>query len=320
VGILSRLRPKTIGFWAGDENNFQFLDPLIDSLAHKYKTKKFTYQGVQDNADLKESLKHVDVGWFEWGNGPIIAATEDTTKTPIINRIHRYEVYSDAPKLIDWSRVNKLVFSSPSMIGKFEQKFPVAFSQTDPELVPIGVDENLFKFSPKKPSKKLIYVGRIHPHKNPSLLLQVMAKLVSVDRDYKLDVIGSYADELYEEFFRDQIRKLALAENVNVLGWMSQEKVNEHLRKADLFLITSIIEGLSQASLEAMACGVCPVVFDYYGSEKAYPEKFLYRTVDEAIEKIMHPVASREECAEFVKQRYSLSSNTERIIEIIEGL
>lgn len=318
MGLFKGLRKKKIGFWAGDENNFQFVDELIESLASKYKVSKFEYNG--DDEQLKKEMAQVDIGWFEWGNGPIIPASNSEKRIPIINRIHRYELYSESPTYINWQNVDQLIFSSPSMILKFKKKFISQDKIVKSELVPIGVDTEIFKYIDKPLTKTIIYVGRIHPHKNPSLLLQVMAKILSVDPQYKLKIIGGFCDELYEEYFYDQLEKLGLTANVQFVGKLTHQEMVSHLQQSDFFLITSIIEGLSQASLEAMACGVRPVIFNYYGSEEGYPAKCIYNTIDEAANMIINPVISREESRAIIEGKYRLDDNKERITQVIEGL
>lgn len=308
-----------IGFWAGDQNNFQFVEELIKDLSDTYSTRKFDYSDDVD--ELKDQMKQVDLGWFEWGNGPIIPATQqEEVKIPIINRIHRYEVYSESPKYVHWDKVSRLLFSSPSMIKRFEQKFPNENEVAKKEFVPIGVDLDKFSFSEKPITKELLYVGRIHPHKNPSQLLQIMAKLISIDNEYKLRVVGSFADELYEEYFYDQISKLKLQDSVEYCGQIPHDEMRGYVASADSILITSIIEGLSQATLEVMACGGRPVIANYFGAEEGYPDRCIYNTIDEAVEMIINPQITRPESRSVVEDRYNLSASSQRIRQIIEEL
>lgn len=319
MAILSRLRKKkTIGFWAGDQNNFQFVNPLIKTLSKKYNTVTFDYDGDVDQ--LIQQVESVDVAWFEWGNGPVVPASQRISNKPMINRIHRYEVYSESPDHIKWDNISSLLFSSPSMIEKFKVKFPKAINSIDPVLLPIGVDTELFSFSDKERSKEVIYIGRLHPHKEPALLLQILSKLIKNDPDFHITIIGSFHDELYEEYFNDQLIKQGLTNNVSYHAHMPQAEIVDYLKQADYFIITSIIEGLSQASLEAMACGAVPVIFDYYGAEKAYPQKYIYRTVDEAVDMMLKPRGTRQESRDFIENKYLLSSSEAKIVEIIEEL
>lgn len=317
MGIFGKLTAKRIGFWAGDQNNFQFVDPLVEFLDTKYKVKKYLYDGDVDL--LHKQMEETDICWFEWGNGPIVPATQTGPKKPIINRIHRYELYSESPLHIEWASVDHLIFSSPSMVKKFEKSFPKQSQDVAYRHIGIGVDTELFAFKDKKKiGKQLLYIGRIHPHKNPSLLLQIFAKLHSVDSDYTLKVIGGFSDELFEEYFYDQIDKLRIGDSVNFLGKMSHEEMVRHMQAADHFIITSIIEGLSQASLEAMSCGVRPVIFNYYGSEMGYPKECIYNTVDQAVNLIRHPKITRAEARSLVADKYDVRQCNEQIVSLLE--
>lgn len=317
MGILRKRKPK-IGFWAGDQNNFQFVDPLIVELSKDYSIEKFQFHGDEDQ--LKKEMDKVEICWFEWGGGPIIPASNLTKHKPIINRIHRFELYLEEPRLINWANVDTTILSSPSMMVKFRNKFPTEYMVARPNLVEIGVDTNLFQFTEKVNTKQILYVGRIHPHKNPSLMLQIFKKIVQEDPEYQLKIIGTFSDELYEEYFYDQIGKLNITDNVIFLGKLTHEEMVQHLQSADFFLITSIIEGLSQASLEAMSCGVVPVIFNYYGSEKAYPKKYIYNTVDEAFEMILSPKGTRIESRSIIDNKYRLEEKVTVINRILEGL
>jgi glycosyltransferase involved in cell wall biosynthesis len=144
-----------------------------------------------------------------------------------------------------------------------------------------------------------------------------MAKLITVDPEYKLTIIGTFCDELYEEYYFDQVKKLKLENNIKFLGKMAQPQLVTYLQNTDFFIITSIIEGLSQASLEAMACGAIPVIADYFGAEEAYPKKYLYCTVDEAIDKILNPAGTRVDSRKIIDEKYLLSDNVNKVKELI---
>jgi len=40
-------------------------------------------------------LRSSDLAWLEWGNDPIVEASNLPKFCPIINRIHGYEIYQD---------------------------------------------------------------------------------------------------------------------------------------------------------------------------------------------------------------------------------
>lgn len=62
-----------------------------------------------------------------------------------------------------------------------------------------------------------------------------------------------------EQRVRYTVEDLGLRDHVRLLGRKPVEEVREHLRRSDVYLLTSLEEGISNAALEAMSCGV-PVV------------------------------------------------------------
>ncbi len=62
-----------------------------------------------------------------------------------------------------------------------------------------------------------------------------------------------------EQRVRYTIEDLALGDQVRLLGRRPVGEIREHLRRSDIYLLSSLEEGISNAALEAMSCGL-PVV------------------------------------------------------------
>jgi colanic acid/amylovoran biosynthesis glycosyltransferase len=65
------------------------------------------------------------------------------------------------------------------------------------------------------------------------------------------------------------IDDLGLQDDVRLLGKCTPEKVRDTLRRTDIFLLTSLSEGISNAMLEAMACELPVVATDSGGIREA---------------------------------------------------
>jgi glycosyltransferase involved in cell wall biosynthesis len=123
--------------------------------------------------------------------------------------------------------------------------------------IPNGVDTRCFAFgSPEdRDSSRLLYVGRFAPQKNLPALLEAFQRLCTNRPDLRLTIIGGGAGrEALENLMRpnDKIR-----ERVEILTDVSD--LGPHYRRAALFVMASLFEGLSNAMLEAMASGCCVV-------------------------------------------------------------
>ncbi|GIU00847.1 glycosyl transferase [Sulfurovum sp. TSL6] len=90
-------------------------------------------------------------------------------------------------------------------------------------------------------------IGRITYPKNPTLFHEI-AQSFSTNKSIEFLWIGG--GELKEELSAD---------NINVTGWLSRDEVDQQLGKIDIFLSTSLWEGLPLSVLQAM-CAAKPLV------------------------------------------------------------
>ncbi len=115
-------------------------------------------------------------------------------------------------------------------------------------------------------------VGRLVPFKNHPLFLELAAKVVKKEPRAYFVIIGDgpMLDEL-----RDYAAELDIYDRVVFMG--RQEKVTQLLPLFDVFLFTSIKdrsggEGLPNAVMEAMMCGLPCIVSNVGGSEELFED------------------------------------------------
>lgn len=135
---------------------------------------------------------------------------------------------------------------------------------------------------------KLISVGRLHPQKSYDRLLNVVKRLNDDGYVFDLDIIGDGL--LREELFK-QKEELQLF-NVNFL--LEKDNPFPYIKNADLFVLSSIYEGLPTVVYESLICGV-PVITtrvagvdeqinDYNGIIVENSEEGLYRGIKEVLD------------------------------------
>ena len=165
-----------------------------------------------------------------------------------------YQLY--APFLAHYDRV--IVFS------RIQRDLLVKLGVKSEKLavIPNGVDEK--KYSPgssrikeKLNAKRLfVYQGRIATEKNVEALLKAW-KHSDMDEDSKLLIVGDgpLAASLRPFYGKEY--------GIIWLGFVAEEKQRiDILRAADVFILPSLVEGLSLSLLEAMACGVACLATD----------------------------------------------------------
>lgn len=100
----------------------------------------------------------------------------------------------------------------------------------------------------------ILFAGRLHPQKDPVLLIRSIAALN--DPDVHLIVVGE--GDLEDEV-RSEICRFKLSEQVTMLGPLTQVELAQLHRICSVLVLSSAYEGLPLVVLEALACGT-PVV------------------------------------------------------------
>nr|WP_240901062.1 glycosyltransferase family 4 protein [Thioalkalivibrio sp. XN8] len=103
---------------------------------------------------------------------------------------------------------------------------------------------------------RLAFVGRLDHVKGLPILLDAVAVLAESRPDIQLDIVGDGPE-------RADLQTLAvesgIAEKVIFHGYLRQPEIRQLLAQADVFVMTSLAEGIPVVLMEAMAAAV-PVV------------------------------------------------------------
>lgn len=102
--------------------------------------------------------------------------------------------------------------------------------------------------------KVILSVGRLSKQKNYPLLIEAFARVLQDEPHSRLVIIGE--GEKRAELER-QVRDLSIAEAVAIPGFI--QNPYPYMKRAAVFVLSSIYEGLPTVLVEAMACG-SPVV------------------------------------------------------------
>jgi glycosyltransferase involved in cell wall biosynthesis len=131
----------------------------------------------------------------------------------------------------------------------------------------------------------LIYVGRLAPVKNLSLLVEILRDLREIRPSVRGVIVGGgpgLAD------LERQRARLGLENHLVLAGW--RQDVTPWLRASRLFCLTSHHEGLPIAALEAMSLGLPVISTRYPGAEELVQDGetgFLCRDRDEFVDRVI---------------------------------
>ena len=178
-------------------------------------------------------------------------------------------------------------------------------------------------------SVRLVFVGRLHPQKGLDLLLPAFKQVVTrrPDIDWQLWVVGDGS-------LRSELERLAAQLELGsaVKFWGQVADVPAYLARADIFVLPSRAEGMSNALLEAMAHGLPCIATGISGNVDlvGHGEDGLLVPPDsqadlvEAILRLVDDNSLRERLGRRARQKvvahYSINSVAERYIDLYRTL
>jgi len=154
-----------------------------------------------------------------------------------------------------WSKAELLVANSDGLAQRARTFAPeLAYG-----VIANGVDTNRFvpaQNSPPFKPFKLITVGRLSEVKRLDLAIKAIHQVRNqgLDATYTLVGNGNLASELAH-----LAETLGIGDHVKFADWIEPENIVQQYQAHHAFLLTSINEGMNNAMLEAMACGL-PII------------------------------------------------------------
>ncbi len=292
-----------------------FIDDIIKGLKDEYWVQR---RAVTTDKEIKAAIDWADIVWLEWANEVAIIGTNypATSRKPTLVRLHSYEIFTDMPLKINWQNVNVVIFVASHIEEILYERYPMLkgiLKKT--AVVHNGIDLKKTPFKERKPGYDIAWVAHINYKKAPELAIQIIAKLVEIDPNYKLHFAGDFQDPRYEVYLQHIVRALGIETNVIFHGWV--DDMEEFWEDVNYLLSTSLHEGHPYNIMEAMARGIKPVIHWFRGAEKLYDKKWLFRVVDEAVEMIITPDYFSEAYRKSV-EKYTFKKQLTSIKEIIK--
>lgn len=166
------------------------------------------------------------------------------------------------------------------------------------DIIPNGVDTKIFYPVENYGSHdkfRIIYIGRLNVQKRLDILLQAIAlweqEEAGVKAKLECRIIG-YGPE--SKNLERMAQELGLGACVEFIGWLDKDVLPDQYRSADVFVLTSTDEGMSNSVLEAIASGLPIITTDVGGTDELLADNGVLIpqkdpvAVKEALRKIFH--------------------------------
>ena len=283
----------------------EFYDITIIAPSYKKKFKKEKFKGMDVHRfpvsrisienyaagkpsfrKIKKIIKGMDLVWTNSiapiGIFSILIAKR--SKKPIISYTHSIEWEQLAHALLRSKRIKKITIKTVQLLGKYlynkcdlllvpsasvGEKLRDYGINTRKAVIHLGIDTEKFCPENKKDSKikagidskRIVigYCGRISKEKNLITLYNAFLNLYKRDKRFFLLIIGNGNKE--------EIRATLPRESYKITGFVNN--VAPYLNAMDIFVMPSMTETSSLATMEAMSCGL-PVISTPVGYIKDY--------------------------------------------------
>ena len=184
---------------------------------------------------------------------------KEKKKAPLVVTLHGGEV-NILSKRPAFKKINRMILQkTDSVVCVSKQLSRTANKMFDikTEYIPNGVDTTRFSHDGGKKDIDLLFVGMLREEKGLDTLFDALGRFKG--RPPKTLIVGKGP---LRKWVEKEIKGRKIGKNVIMKGFVRNESLPNLLNRARAFVLPSRTEGLSMALLEAMSCGVVPVVTD----------------------------------------------------------
>lgn len=192
----------------------------------------------------------------------------------IITSVRNNMSYVKANNKLFYYLLNKVILNKSNCcvtVSKDVERDLIVNFNTDPNKLKTiynSININYFKNLNKNKrclDKEIIIstMGRLEYQKGQWHLIRILKKVISQYPSVKLNI---YGEGTLKEMLIQLTQKAQLTKNITFKGYVKNP--HEELIKSDLFVFPSLAEGLGNALLEVMACGVPCIATDCHSGNR----------------------------------------------------
>lgn len=272
-----------------------FVSPIIDHMRQFYNINLFN---SGNKYEFAEAMRHSDLIWFEWCLNHLTDATNFVKACKYLCRMHSFEAFTDHPAKVNWNLVDKLIIPNRSVleVNSFFKSYMANRMNMKPEALPPfinpsivevvynSVDIDKFKFNKNKNySKRIAWVGAINFKKGFDNALHIFNEIRKHDKEFTFHIAGEFQEPRYQLYLENFMKDNGYESNRDIFYHGKIRNMSEFLFDMDYILSSSLYESFGVAIIEAMSCGVVPLIYNWYGSKYIYPDSIIFKNMDECL-------------------------------------
>ncbi len=291
---------------------------------------------------MRPHLDWADTVFLDWCTGPAaMLTTIDPGTARVVLRLHSYEAFTRWPLLVDFSRVDELLFIGDHLRELCTSYVPQLAGGGAPAMRVLHNAVDLTPFARPKSDDARFTLGLIGVSqvvKDPMWALDVLERVRAHDERYRLVIVGNMISPETSRAAHDYRAvldaRLAPLERIGAVERRAQtDDVAHCLTDIGVILSSSVRESRHLAVVEGAASGAVPVVRDWpffsgqeHGARTAYPPEWVAADPEEAAHRILRTTsdperwrAEGEECAKHALSTWDWSVVRRDFDEVLTG-
>ncbi|MBF0232124.1 MAG: glycosyltransferase family 4 protein [Desulfamplus sp.] len=238
----------------------------------------------------KEELDSVadwaEIIWSTWCNEPLVYLSQKKRSALLISHIRSYEILTPSlMQSINWDNIDGAIFVADHIRENANEMWNNQLSKIPQTTICNCVELDRYPFYQNGIGYNIVYIGYINHKKGIGLLLQCIDTAVRLNTKFIFHIAGSFQEVRFEVYMKHLIKEMGLDKNVIFHGWIKD--VPKFLANMNYVISTSPWEGCPNNIIEAMACGVKPLIHNWQGAKKLFPAKLVFNNLSEYLS-ILH--------------------------------
>lgn len=188
-----------------------------------------------------------------------IAGTEDRERE--LSQLVGHQIYCHRVDLKTQQQLDDVLHQADHIIAisPFLARIGTYLYGDKCSVLPLGIDNDTFYQMPKKLLNSvpvIVSAGNVNAHKRPEVFLELARRFPNAQFRWFGD--GKLREQMIEAARSQGI------DNLEFPGSLQPAELAEQFRKADIFVLPSLSEGVPKVSQEAASCGLPVVLFGFY--------------------------------------------------------
>ncbi len=307
INVIRGKRPRIAFFCGGNET--VFFDKIKEFTEKRFFVRIFNGQTADQAYEL---MKLSDICWFEPWPELIAEVSKRPKVCKMIVRLSQSQANQDWLSEVNWENIDTLiVLGDNAAIDGVVEKVPTLSQHTELIHIAGSVEGDRFKFTEKDRGKNIACVANLAIRKNPTLLLLCMQKLNYLDIEYRLHFAGHFQDTTVQQYIRHTVDAMRLSDVIIFDGW--QNDMNAWLSDKHYIVACDAKESTYTSVLEAMTCGLKPVIHNSPSAAQIFPSEFLFNITEDFCDQILSNNYQPQRYREFAEEAFPLKSQLSEI-------